>query len=272
MQERRDVESLQATNQELQEKISHLREQIESFEANASSENNSIMDKISNLEEQIAQKRKDITAIKDQLARRSEIYNRYMSPYSKNNELRQLFATTEAQLKAQRKQIAEIIEHLVQINNRQVSLSGYEWIEQRASVQAEISNLRREIQSTTRERESVEHRIETLQAERDAAIPIYNKWRGRVLSDTSDTFEHLMRELRKSYQPPEYMKNRLETEIKTNESMRQEIEKLRRETANKVKNVRKTITEMRKQTNKVYEQATLEEQIMIQRIIAMKPI
>ena len=60
MRRKRDAESLRTANQELQKKISDLIIQIESLEANVSSEKDSIMEEISDTEKQIEQKQRDI--------------------------------------------------------------------------------------------------------------------------------------------------------------------------------------------------------------------
>lgn len=220
---------------------------------------------------------KQLDKIKSDIAAKQQEYNSLMSTRTKHGELRQTLANAEAQLRDRRKRMQSIIDNLVTMKSKGESLDGYEWMEQKPEVQAGINQLKKQIASVRRESEQIKQRISDAKEQRASLAPIYEKWKGKVvpnLETANLTIESLVKELEKRGGGKRHgeLQERLQREIEENEELRELIQRERRENANKVRKMKKTVAEMEKQTTETYEMAALEEQRMIQRIIAARDV
>ena len=232
---------------------------------------------IEELQRESSANMKQLEKIKSDIAAKQQEYNSLMSTRTKHGELRQTLANAEAQLRDRRKRMQSILDNLVTMKSKGESLDGYEWMEQKPEVQAGINQLKKQIASVRRESEQIKQRISDAKEQRASLAPIYEKWKGKVvpnLETANLTIESLVKELEKRGGGKRHgeLQERLQREIEENEELRELIQRERRENANKVRKMKKTVAEMEKQTTETYEMAALEEQRMIQRIIAARDV
>ena len=232
---------------------------------------------IEELQRESSANMKQLEKIKSDIAAKQQEYNSLMSTRTKHGELRQALANAEAQLRDRRKRMQSILDNLVTMKSKGESLDGYEWMEQKPEVQAGINQLKKQIASVRRESEQIKQRISDAKEQRASLAPIYEKWKGKVvpnLETANLTIESLVKELEKRGGGKRHgeLQERLQREIEENEELRELIQRERRENANKVRKMKKTVAEMEKQTTETYEMAALEEQRMIQRIIAARDV
>lgn len=227
------------------------------------------------IQREITANTRQIEKVKSEITAKQQEFTSLIMTRTKHGELRQTLASAEAQLRDRRKRMQDILNNLLTINSKRESLDGYEWMEQKPEVQAGINQLKKQIAAARKESEQLRQRLTDAKSQREGLIPIYEKWRGRVvpnLETANLTIDSLVKELEKQSGKRQGDYERLQKEIEANEELRELIQKERRENMSKVRKMQKTVAEMEKQTTEMYEMAALEEQRMIQRIIAARDV
>ena len=286
------IQNLEKNNSDLKSKIVDIELKIQKL--NRDSEKSDSVDKkdestnglkkqISVLSNSIDQLRKQDNEYKekfkildDKIKGMNDEYQELLVNNTKYLDLKQKVTSTEQKLKEQKMQIQAIIDNLVVLNKKIISMDAIEWVEQKKNIEQDIEDSNVTVQKKKEEIQYIKQQIADLQSKQDFLKPIVDKWKGKVFSDIMpiESVDELMRKLgNKMKQPPPDTRDlqiHLQEIIKENERKREQILKERKENAKRIRKIQQVLVEVKKQNRETHEKANIEEQRLIQRILALQ--
>jgi chromosome segregation ATPase len=268
------ISGLVAENRRLRAKQALLESDCEGNISEINGEIARLREKYTNLVAKTEANKQRIAQVQTEISSKESLYQNGISEKRKSPAIQQPLAAAESHLREQRNQMKFIIQSLLELETKESSLVGYEWLDKRTTIQQEISELQAEIRETRESRKSLQVKLKNLQQIRQNAYAIYDKWEGRAFSAclrSSDTLEELLEALGKGERNDAVLsiQMKLKKEIEGNEAVRSEIVRERKNHSKLMKGVQRVMGEMKRQTNEVYERAAIEEQRLIQKIITV---
>ena len=206
----------------------------------------------------------------------SQEYIKLSENKTKDSEIKKAINSTNQKLREQSQEIETLSSNLLELNKKITSLDGFEWISQKKELENDIENSTLAIQEKKDEIFQLQQQIDELQQKQSFLKPIVTKWKGKALSESIpiESIDELIRKIvNKLKKPPTETKDlqiQLQGIIRENERKREQIFKERKKNAKRVRDIQQALIQVKKQNLEEHDKANIEEQKLVQRILALK--
>lgn len=202
--------------------------------------------------------------------------------YSELNEeknscigLKAAISKADFELNKQAQEIQTLSLNLLELNDKLESLDGFKWVDQKKEIEKDIESGNLHIKSQKDEILHIKQQISELQQKQEFLKPIVEKWKGKKLPETTpiENVDELTRKLaNKLKQPPPDttdLEQHLQEIVQENERKRDQIAKEKKENSKRIRKIQQVLVEIKKQNRETHEKANIDEQRLVQRILAL---